>query len=207
MVQPRNGLVRSIGLTVTRSRRNGVGSPCLAWDALTPLIGENFVSSGAADDFTAIRLRLRELRGEVSMQEERRRSVTRGTSSTPHFGYRMSWRRAAVIEAEPAERERGTGLMAGTGKDFPDTKCTCKDCAPNGGDLTGQCDSVCKDKTGLRQRQRTIRLLQEERHSRDERQGESQAEVIDVRAVVHPSGETAQSGSNVIETRATSFGS
>jgi hypothetical protein len=37
--------------------------------------------------------------------------------------------------------------MAGTGKDFPDTKCTCQDCAPNGGDLTGQCDSVCKDKT------------------------------------------------------------
>jgi hypothetical protein len=38
-------------------------------------------------------------------------------------------------------------VMAGTGKDFPDTKCTCQECAPNGGDLVGQCDSVCKDKT------------------------------------------------------------
>lgn len=38
-------------------------------------------------------------------------------------------------------------VFAGTGKDFPDTKCTCQECASNGGDLIGQCDSVCKDKT------------------------------------------------------------
>jgi hypothetical protein len=36
---------------------------------------------------------------------------------------------------------------AGTGQDFPNTKCTCKGCDDNGGDLTGQCDTVCKDKT------------------------------------------------------------
>lgn len=38
-------------------------------------------------------------------------------------------------------------VMAGTGKDFPDTKCTCQECDPKGGDLIGQCTSVCKDKT------------------------------------------------------------
>ena len=36
---------------------------------------------------------------------------------------------------------------AGTGKDFPNTKCTCQKCEPNGGDTIGQCDVVCKDKT------------------------------------------------------------
>jgi len=33
------------------------------------------------------------------------------------------------------------------GQDFPGTKCTCKGCASGGGDLNGQCSSVCKDKT------------------------------------------------------------
>lgn len=32
------------------------------------------------------------------------------------------------------------------GQDFPNTKCTCKGCGPNGGDVTGQCATVCKDK-------------------------------------------------------------
>jgi hypothetical protein len=36
---------------------------------------------------------------------------------------------------------------AAQGQDFPGTTCTCKGCASNGGDLTGQCSSVCKDKT------------------------------------------------------------
>jgi hypothetical protein len=36
---------------------------------------------------------------------------------------------------------------AGNGQDFPNTKCTCQGCDSNGGDLTGQCDTVCKDKT------------------------------------------------------------
>ena len=36
---------------------------------------------------------------------------------------------------------------AGTGQDFPGTTCTCQKCDSNGGDLTGQCSSVCKDKT------------------------------------------------------------
>jgi hypothetical protein len=33
------------------------------------------------------------------------------------------------------------------GQDFPGTKCTCKGCGNGGGDVTGQCASVCKDKT------------------------------------------------------------
>src|SRR6476659_3630242 len=33
------------------------------------------------------------------------------------------------------------------GQDLPDHTCTCKKCASNGGDLSGQCNSVCKDKT------------------------------------------------------------
>jgi hypothetical protein len=35
---------------------------------------------------------------------------------------------------------------AAQGQDFPNSTCTCKGCA-SGGDLTGQCASVCKDKT------------------------------------------------------------
>ena len=30
---------------------------------------------------------------------------------------------------------------------MPDHTCTCQKCASGGGDLTGQCNSVCKDKT------------------------------------------------------------
>ena len=37
--------------------------------------------------------------------------------------------------------------QAAKGKDFPNTTCTCKGCGNKGGDVTGQCDSVCKDKT------------------------------------------------------------
>ena len=36
---------------------------------------------------------------------------------------------------------------AAKGQDFPDQKCTCKGCASGGGDVTGQCSNVCKDKT------------------------------------------------------------
>lgn len=36
---------------------------------------------------------------------------------------------------------------AAKGKDFPGTTCTCQGCAPGGGDTTGDCASVCKDKT------------------------------------------------------------
>lgn len=36
---------------------------------------------------------------------------------------------------------------AAMGQDFPDQKCTCKGCGTGGGDVTGQCGSVCKDKT------------------------------------------------------------
>jgi hypothetical protein len=35
---------------------------------------------------------------------------------------------------------------AAPGQDFPNQKCTCKGCGPGGGDVTGQCASVCKDK-------------------------------------------------------------
>jgi len=37
--------------------------------------------------------------------------------------------------------------LAADGQDFPNHTCTCKGCASGGGDLTGQCASVCKDKT------------------------------------------------------------
>lgn len=37
--------------------------------------------------------------------------------------------------------------LSAMGQDFPGTTCTCKGCASGGGDLTGQCASVCKDKT------------------------------------------------------------
>ncbi len=35
---------------------------------------------------------------------------------------------------------------AAKGQDFPDHKCTCKGCGGKGGDVTGQCANVCKDK-------------------------------------------------------------
>jgi hypothetical protein len=41
----------------------------------------------------------------------------------------------------------GAISLAAQGQDFPDTTCTCKGCGPKGGDVTGQCPSVCKDKT------------------------------------------------------------
>jgi hypothetical protein len=37
--------------------------------------------------------------------------------------------------------------LAASGKDFPGTTCTCQGCAPGGGDSTGDCATVCKDKT------------------------------------------------------------
>ena len=37
--------------------------------------------------------------------------------------------------------------LAAKGKDFPGTTCTCQGCAPGGGDTTGDCASVCSDKT------------------------------------------------------------
>ncbi len=40
-----------------------------------------------------------------------------------------------------------TSALAAKGQDFPDTKCTCKGCGPKKTDVTGQCASVCKDKT------------------------------------------------------------
>lgn len=61
---------------------------------------------------------------------------------------RASVRRLAQIAIIAAVTGLSTPtVMAGTGKDFPDTKCTCQECDPKGGDLIGQCNSVCKDKT------------------------------------------------------------
>jgi hypothetical protein len=37
--------------------------------------------------------------------------------------------------------------LAAQGQDFQNTTCTCKKCASGGGDVDGQCGSVCKDKT------------------------------------------------------------
>ena len=36
--------------------------------------------------------------------------------------------------------------LSAKGQEFPDHTCTCKGCDPKGGDLTGQCATVCKDK-------------------------------------------------------------
>jgi hypothetical protein len=33
------------------------------------------------------------------------------------------------------------------GQSFPNHTCTCQGCAAGGGDVTGQCGTVCKDKT------------------------------------------------------------
>ncbi len=40
-----------------------------------------------------------------------------------------------------------TAALAAKGKDFPGTTCTCQGCEPGGGDTTGDCATVCKDKT------------------------------------------------------------
>ena len=40
-----------------------------------------------------------------------------------------------------------SAALAAQGQDFPNTTCTCKGCGTGGGDLTGNCASVCKDKT------------------------------------------------------------
>lgn len=40
-----------------------------------------------------------------------------------------------------------TDALAAQGQDFPGTTCTCQKCATGGGDLTGACGTVCKDKT------------------------------------------------------------
>lgn len=40
-----------------------------------------------------------------------------------------------------------TAAQAAKGQSFPGTTCTCQKCASGGGDLTGDCASVCKDKT------------------------------------------------------------
>jgi hypothetical protein len=37
--------------------------------------------------------------------------------------------------------------LAAQGQNFPKDTCTCQGCAKGGGDLTGKCGSVCKDKT------------------------------------------------------------
>jgi hypothetical protein len=40
----------------------------------------------------------------------------------------------------------GTIQPALPGQSFPGTKCTCQKCGSGGGDVVGQCASVCKDK-------------------------------------------------------------
>jgi len=40
-----------------------------------------------------------------------------------------------------------TAAFAAKGQSFPGTTCTCEKCASGGGDVTGDCASVCKDKT------------------------------------------------------------
>jgi hypothetical protein len=52
------------------------------------------------------------------------------------------------VSAHPSHaRSENSVYLSAMGQDFPGTTCTCKGCASGGGDLTGQCNSVCKDKT------------------------------------------------------------
>ena len=37
--------------------------------------------------------------------------------------------------------------LAAKGQDFPGTTCTCQGCGQGGGDINGDCATVCKDKT------------------------------------------------------------
>ena len=50
------------------------------------------------------------------------------------------------VHGDHTRRDNSVYLSA-MGQDFPGSTCTCKGCASGGGDLTGQCSSVCKDKT------------------------------------------------------------
>jgi hypothetical protein len=66
---------------------------------------------------------------------------TAALSLTQSSGYRQIKARAIHIRSE------NSVYLSARGQDFPGTTCTCKGCASGGGDLTGQCSSVCKDKT------------------------------------------------------------
>jgi hypothetical protein len=46
--------------------------------------------------------------------------------------------------------------LAAKGEDFPGTTCTCQGCAEGGGDVNGDCASVCKGKTVVFERIGTL---------------------------------------------------
>ena len=54
---------------------------------------------------------------------------------------------AATIIALGALALAPRDALAAKGQDFPNHTCTCKGCGSTGGDVTGQCTTVCKDKT------------------------------------------------------------
>ena len=60
-------------------------------------------------------------------------------SLTHFFAYAVLTASLVALPAATAHAARG--------QDFPNTTCTCQKCGSNGGDVNGQCGSVCKDKT------------------------------------------------------------
>lgn len=68
---------------------------------------------------------------------------TAGASLSKTSGHFLTGRHAI----NPATQMIGAIYAAAPGQDFPNHKCTCKGCGAKGGDVTGQCASVCKDKT------------------------------------------------------------
>jgi hypothetical protein len=55
--------------------------------------------------------------------------------------------RALNSRSERSSATRSLVYPSARGQDFPDQKCACKGCGHGGGDVTGKCGSVSKDKT------------------------------------------------------------
>ena len=60
--------------------------------------------------------------------------------------YKTSHSRTDKQAIDSSPHMMGTIYLAAPGQDFPNQKCTCKGCGSGGGDVTGQCATVCKDK-------------------------------------------------------------
>ena len=79
------------------------------------------------------------------------RIASDGKMNLPGFTAPFSLRHSGGYQQISAHgghaRSNNSVYLSARGQDFPGTTCTCKGCASGGGDLTGQCASVCKDKT------------------------------------------------------------
>jgi hypothetical protein len=79
-----------------------------------------------------------------------REARLRDASSTRELGMQTVARffATAAVAASLAGLSGAAAFAAqNKGQDFPGQKCTCQGCAKGGGDVNGQCSSVCKDKT------------------------------------------------------------